>query len=224
MAYILAYKMILGGCSPRKIDSLEYSIIMPCEFCLNDTETSVWKSSRGREWNRCTPCAQVSKKCKKGAGIYYSVGDSCYLTGEELAAHYADEAERHVLLDLHGVTDLFTPEEFKEIMSVVPEGTVVKILSFVGSTTQTRVDAHHQILEYGVPGYLCFARKDTAGAGSKGGFIVATGVADALVFADDSEDHVASAKDAGAKDVLHVHKGIAEHQRKAALRKFILGK
>ena len=44
-----------------------------------------------------------------------------------------------------------------------------------------------EILTYGVPGYLCFARSDKCGPGNKGGFIKATGVKH---FCDDSKDHV----------------------------------
>ena len=205
-----------------------------CSFCLRDYG-SPWVTKRGDTFSKCTKCAQVSKKCRKGDGIYYSIDDACYLTGTELAAHFADKTKpavdasgteveakapaRQVLLDCHGVLDLFEPDEFKEILSSLPAGTKVAVLSFVGSTTGTRVSAHQQILKYGVPGYLCFARSDTPSPGSKGGFVQSTGVK--LSFADDSTDHVASVKATGSV-ALHVSSGMALHQRKKAIRDFLM--
>jgi hypothetical protein len=157
----------------------------------------------------------MSKKCKLEEGTYYSVNDGVYVSGSEL--NIASTGSKRVVLDLHGVTDLFTTNEFIGLMSKKPDDCNVTILSYVGTTTSTRIAAHHQILELaegtGVKGYLCFARSDEPKPGNKGGFVGAMCNVSDITFADDSEDHVEAVSKTGA-NAVHIDPGIHLQRRK----------
>lgn len=82
----------------------------------------------------------------------------------------------------------------------------VGVLSYVGSTTSTRIGADRDIYELqrlvpGLHGYLCFRRDERASPGSKGGFIQSLGMEE-VHFYDDGKDHVDSGTAAGANAVL----------------------
>jgi hypothetical protein len=149
-----------------------------CTFC---------KTSEGEPWKEfivCNTCKKVSKKASKGEGVYFDVFNSKYITGDDIPG-FSDVT----ILDLHGVADLLTPEE-------MPEGNII-ILSYVGSTTNTRITAHDDIMSRKDTikgGYLCFKKGPTLHTGNKGHFIMkmCNNGGNCTLFVDDSEENCAS--------------------------------
>jgi hypothetical protein len=190
---------------------------MACSFCQSRLDVL----PKG-QYQACKACRQVSKRCKKETGLYYNVESKNYVHGDTLRPRNVPEG-RAVVFDLHNVADQFDPEDFvKLIRPLVDKYEWVAVLSFVGSTTKTRLDADAQIkkMMYLLPeikGYLCFARKEAADAGTKGGFIRALNVAECW-FYDDSSDHIASATAAGAHATLiHMDRLTARSQLETAV-------
>lgn len=156
---------------------------MSCRFCPSRKDVN--------EKEICVHCRRVSKACKKGTGIYYNVKTKTYVQGDEL-----NEPNPCIIFDLHGVADLFTLQEF--IQLVQPLQSKVYLLSYVGSTTNTRLGACQWMedlikLAPHVNAFLCFARKDSPAPGNKGGFIQSLGSPD-VTFLDDGKDHIEAAK------------------------------
>ena len=138
---------------------------MQCEFCKSGVGVSV-----GERWTICRLCKQVSKKCGKGSGQYYRIADGAkdagtYLSGDELADVGAAVGRKALVFDFHNVVDRFTPEEFAEMIKPFADNHALFVLSYVGSTTRTRVEADadiraRMVLVPGLQGYLCFRRSD----------------------------------------------------------------
>jgi len=195
---------------------------LKCEFCKSGE--NVQELAR---WTVCQPCKQVSKKCRKGSGLYYQIADptagvgaaGVYVTGDQLPDVAKSRGRDALVFDLHNVADRFKPNlnEFAELVAPFVGSYSLHVLSFVGSTTPTRVeaDADIQAMMALVPelqGWLCFRRSEAVEPGNKGGFIRALG-ATSVCFFDDSEDHVESGKAAGADSVLVPLKSALEAKR-----------
>lgn len=182
---------------------------LTCEFCKNGVDVE--------ELKRCTVCRnckQVSKKCRKGSGLYYQIANpraeegvaGAYVTGDELAGVAKSLGRPAIVFDFHNVADWFRPEEFAELVAPLVGSHSLHVLSYVGSTTPTRVGVDADIkarmaLVPELQGWLCFHRSEVVEPGNKGGFIQALG-ATSVCFFDDSQDHVESGKAAGADSVL----------------------
>jgi len=182
--------------------------VLTCEFCKSKENVEELK-----QWTVCRSCKQVSKKCKKGSGLYYRIADpgagegaaGVYVTGDDVPGVAKSVGRPALVFDYHNVADWFGPEEFAELVAPFVRSHSLHVLSYVGSTTPTRVgaDADIQARMAVVPelqGWLCFRRSEAAEAGNKGGFIRALG-ATSVCFFDDSSDHVASGRAAGADSV-----------------------
>lgn len=178
-----------------------------CSFCRLDTNNpESWTNKRGNTYVRCDACKKVSKQCKKHTGQYYSVNNNQYVTGAELHKLLYGKSSL-LVLDLHGVADILPVTETCELIRRhgVDE---IWILSYVGSTTQQRIDAHTYILDLihmsSVPvhGWLCFYKSAKCEVGNKGGFLKCFPDVSRCILLDDSNDNVAAAKDAGAQGVL----------------------
>jgi hypothetical protein len=176
---------------------------MKCDFCPCDEKVN----DNGR-FKACHQCRSVSKKCKKNTGTYYNVKSCHYDHGDTIRPRTeGDKDGRAVVFDLHNVADAFTIPEFVNLVSpLIDQYEWVGILSFVGSTTQTRKDAdgYIKLLMARCPklkGYLCFRRNETAFPGTKGGFITCLNAAEVHFF-DDGEDHIVSAEAAGVTATL----------------------
>ena len=195
---------------------------MQCEFCKSGVDVT-----EGERWTICRLCKQVSKKCKKGSGQYYRIADGAadagtYLSGDELADAGAAVGRKALVFDYHNVVDRFTPEEFAELTKPFVASHALFVLSYVGSTTWTRVEADadiraRMVLVPGLQGYLCFRRSKTVEPGNKGGFIRALGAANVWFF-DDSPDHVESGKAAGADCLLVSKEDGCEARRMIGLK------
>ena len=167
---------------------------MNCYFCgANDNV------QQKANWQVCRTCTQLSKKCSKGEGLYYHVLNRQYVAGDQPDLSVG----KLLVLDLHNVTDQVPPAELDAVLAETKVDKVV-VLSFVGTTTDTRVEADTQIREIvaaikskPIDGYLCFKRGDHVRPGNKGGFIAASG-ASQVYFLDDSSDHIAAGTAAGA--------------------------
>lgn len=182
---------------------------LTCEFCKSKEYVEELE-----RWTVCRSCKQVSKKCRKGSGLYYRIADpgagegvaGVYVTGDDLSDLAKSVGRPALVFDLHNVVDRFTPEEFAELVAPFVKSHSLHVLSYVGSTTSTRVDADADIqarmaLVPELQGWLCFRRSESVEPGNKGGFIRALG-ASSVCFFDDSSDHVASGLAAGADSVL----------------------
>lgn len=182
---------------------------LTCEFCKS--KENVEELER---WTACRSCKQVSKKCRKGSGLYYQIADptagvgaaGVYVTGDQLPDVAKSVGRPALVFDFHNVTDRFTPEKFAELVAPFVKSHSLHVLSYVGSTTSTRVGADADIqarmaLVPELQGWLCFRRSEAVEPGNKGGFIRALG-ASGVCFFDDSSDHVASGLAAGADSVL----------------------
>lgn len=193
---------------------------LTCEFCKS--RVSVQELER---WTVCQNCKQVSKKCKKGSGVYYRIADprtgvgaaGVYVTGDQLPDVAKSVGRDAIVFDFHNVADRFAPDEFAKLVAPFVKTHTLHVLSYVGSTTPTRVEADADIqarmaLVPELHGWLCFRRSEVVEAGNKGGFIRALG-ASSVCFFDDSEDHVASGKAAGADSVLVSSKDRREARR-----------
>lgn len=191
-----------------------------CEFCKSGENVEELE-----RWTVCRSCKQVSKKCKKGSGLYYRIADpragvgapGVYVTGDQLPDVANSVSHDALVFDFHNVADRFTPKEFAELVAPFVGSHSLHVLSYVGSTTSTRVEADADIqarmaLVPELQGWLCFYRSEAAKAGNKGGFIRALG-ATSVCFFDDSKDHVQSGKDAGADSVLVPSKSAPEAKR-----------
>ena len=155
-----------------------------------------------KQWEACHACRSVSKKCKKGSGLYYNV------VSHEYESEISMVSGNAVVFDLHNVVDRFEPKEFVDQIAsaYLLANYTVYVLSYVGSTTGTRLGAQEFMEEIrqhceDISCYLCFRRDEKATPGSKGGFIAQLN-AESVVFFDDGEDHVKSATAAGAKATL----------------------
>lgn len=181
-----------------------------CSFCSSTDRVHVKEN-----YNACYSCRCVSKKCKKNTGLYFDIKSNTYVEGSELSAI---QENRAVIFDLHNVADCMPANQFARLVNPLTEAyDFVGILSFVGSTTETRKDATRYINELmmWVPklrGYLCFRRDDRASPGSKGGFITCLSSSEVHFF-DDSYDHVQSARAAKANAVqIEVNQQRAQQQ------------
>lgn len=169
-----------------------------CDFCAATERVKV-----GDRWTACHACRSASKNAKKGTGLYYDAIERTYCEGKDLRVEAAGDV---LVLDLHNVTDMFSPEQFRELVApLIPRYHVV-LLSYVGTTTRTRIDAEAQMREFHaalpmIDGYLCFRRGDTVAPGNKGHFISLVR-AGKVTFLDDGADHIASGKAAGARCFL----------------------
>lgn len=178
-----------------------------CLYCKN------WEQPKKEQSisEKCTPCKQVSKKCKKGSGLYYQIAlkqkeGGVYLSGDELAETTLSSNKECIVFDYHNVTDLFTPEEFVQLVKPFIDNYKIFILSYVGSTSKTRIEADEDIRKIMISlpklqGFLCFRRGDTSQPGNKGGFIKSLKSKNTTFF-DDSEDHISAGKDALASSFL----------------------
>lgn len=179
-----------------------------CSFCSSTDRVHVKEN-----YNACYSCRSVSKKCKKNTGLYFDIKTNTYIEGSELGG----VGGRAVIFDLHNVADSMTPNQFCKLVTPLTETFFVCILSYVGSTTETRKDATRYINELmmlvpKLKGYLCFRRDDRASPGSKGGFISCLSSSEVHFF-DDSYDHVQSARAAKAKVVqIEVNQRRAQEQ------------
>jgi len=193
---------------------------LKCEFCKSGE--NVQEQER---WTVCQNCKQVSKKCRKGSGLYYQIADpvagvgaaGVYVTGDQLPDVAKSMGRRALVFDFHNVADRFRPEEFADLVAPFVGSYSLYVLSYVGSTTPTRVEADADIrammaLVPELRGWLCFRRSEAVEPGNKGGFIRALG-ATSVCFFDDSEDHVKSGKAAGADSVLVPSKSALEAKR-----------
>lgn len=156
---------------------------MTCKFCP-ETKTV-------NEKGICDQCRRLSKTCRKGTGIFYNVKTKSYVDGDSLI-----ESSPCIIFDLHGVADLFTVDEFSNLIKPILNRKVY-ILSYVGSTTNTRLEACEWLekllqISPNVKPYLCFYRKNVMATGNKGGFISMLSCPN-VIFLDDSEDHFMSA-------------------------------
>lgn len=182
---------------------------MACSFC--QCRDKVNPISNG--WfAACWQCRSVSKKSKKEP-LFYNILEGKYVDAP------TPRAPRALVLDLHNVCDRFEPKEMAELAApLAAKGWHVLVLSYVGSTTNTRLGAQdyaaemHQHLP-ALDAYLCFQRGEGVLPSNKGGFIAALGAAETQ-FLDDGEDHIASGKAAGA--VAHL---VTKNPHRA--RKFI---
>lgn len=173
-----------------------------CSFC-RISEGVPWK-----EFSLCNTCKKLSKKISKSEGIYYDVLNTKYITGDEIPGF-----SNATILDLHGVADLLTPEE-------LPKGNII-ILSYVGTTTQTRITAHNDIMLFKDTiegGYLCFRKEPTLHTGNKGHFIMkmCNNGGSCKLFVDDSEDNCSS--------VLHAEEVLFLDHEEAGYRGILLDK
>lgn len=170
---------------------------MVCTFCGSNEKVVPCK-----QWEACHACRGVSKKCKKGSGVYYNVVSHEYQSEVPMVSGNA------AVFDLHNVVDRYEPKEFVDRIAskYLVANYTVYVLSYVGSTTNTRLEAQEYMEEIQqhcehINCYLCFHRDDKATPGSKGGFITQLN-AESVVFFDDGDDHVRSAEAAGAKAIL----------------------
>lgn len=168
-----------------------------CDFCpCNEKVNPV---AQGR-FHACWQCRTVSNKSKK-TPIFYDI-----LRGKYVAEPLA-RSESVLVLDLHNVCDRFTPQELAGLVRpFLEEGWQVTILSYVGSTTTTRIGAQDFALSLyklvpDIDAYLCFRRGSLVEASNKGGFIKALGAPEVHFF-DDSDDHIESGTHAGASSYL----------------------
>jgi len=180
-----------------KNEITEYSNMI-CSFCRLEGGEIWEKVKEGQPtvtYNRCSTCKTISKKCKKGKSMYYSIEQTVYVPGDKIDLNLNSKVSsdpRLLVLDYHNVTDLFNPEELTEILKNLKIPVI--ILSYVGSTTITRINTHAEVLDYKLPGWLCFQKKETADPGSKGHFLgILKEQGFRPILFDDSEDNIMSA-------------------------------
>lgn len=167
-----------------------------CAFCQLDSGSS-WTNNTGQTFIRCEKCRTLSKECRKGTGLFFNVQDHTLHSGDHLSLPLSPG--RVLVLDLHGVVDLLPPEQLRAAVKVP-----AIILSFVGSTTDRRIEAHQYIKsvlgENIHDGWMCFHKRNTALPGTKGGFMKClTAQGFTPVLFDDSLDNCQSAADAGCE-------------------------
>ena len=157
----------------------------------------------------CRVCLKVQKQLKHDSGIYFDVLARAYRTGDEVRAQFPTLNCRKLVLDLHGVTDLLSVPDFAQLTSSALAAGVdhVVLLSYVGTTTQTRIEAQAAMEQYVrevtagnqllVSAFVCFHRGGTVEPSNKGHFVQMLH-APSVLFFDDSTDHVSAAQSAGA--------------------------
>lgn len=173
-----------------------------CDFC---PETQGVEQKK--KYKACHTCRTASKKAGQGSGLFYDSINKQYVDGDALPAVVVARA---LVLDLHNVTDLLSVPEFIEHVGPLKDKyDHVVLLSYVGTTTDTRTGAETQMREFheGLPwihGYLCFKRGAAVATGNKGDFI---GRLQAIHvdFLDDHEDHIAAGRESGAVSHLIPH-------------------
>ena len=180
---------------------------MSCQFC--GSQTDVQQKSK---FAACRVCLKVQKRLKHDSGVYFDVLARAYRTGDEVRAQFATPTCRRLVLDLHGVTDLLSMPDFAQLTDSALAAGVdhVVLLSYVGTTTQTRIEAQTAMEQYVrevghqplVSAFVCFHRGDTVEPSNKGHFVQMLH-APSVLFFDDSTDHVSAAQNAGA-DAHHV--------------------
>lgn len=167
-----------------------------CSFCLNECDGSLWK-----EYIRCDYCKKLQKLCKKDNGIYYHIKTQTYFYGVDINLNIDinnSDDKRLLVLDFHNVCDLFKPDDLYKVLENV--SIPIIILSHVGTTTQTRINAHHEILEYKYDSWFCFKKKNNANPGTKGHFMSMLKTKGFLpILLDDSQDNIDSALSADCK-------------------------
>lgn len=122
-----------------------------------------------------------------------------------------------LVLDLHNVCDLRTPQEMAELVAPLSGKYQIVLLSYVGATTTTRLEAqdYMKMMHNAAPHihcYLCFQRGDHVAMSDKGDFIAQLGAPETH-FVDDGEDHIEAGKSAGATTYLIPKDAVAGRQR-----------
>ena len=161
-----------------------------CSFCHTR------KGEAFKTFYRCSTCKRLSKDARKGTGLYFLVDELSYTPGRTLAKYISSlPSSKALVIDLEKTLNLLSPSEFADYTTKLQErGWTIVILSYVGTTTATRVAAHQEILGYTADfRVLCFRRGDMLNPGNKGYLLgLLRNFFTELIFLDDSEDHVTS--------------------------------
>ena len=175
----------------------ELTKIMPnCAFCSAETDL-IWKENP-----RCETCRTMCNKCHTDSGIYFNVDSSCYVTGEELHDVIKADGKKVVIFDFHKVLDTIDPEIYNGLYAKrTSTDTIYVILSYVGSTTKTRIGAQEDMIKYKANfHFTCFRKKMTAELGTKGHLMKMLDTEDATLL-DDNHKNCACAINAGHKAI-----------------------
>lgn len=183
---------------------------MNCDFCPGAIDVQ-----QKLKYKACRDCRMVQKLASKNCGVYYDAKHGKYVSGDNIHERYhgqeSDVQSSFLVLDLHNVVDLLTPNELADATAPLRQFNNIIILSFVGTTTETRIQAQKDMVLYrelipDLDTYLCFKRGDAPAPGNKGHFIAMMQPASSIHFLDDHEDHIKAGLAAGAT-VHHVPDG-----------------
>lgn len=172
---------------------------MICQFCHSTDDVQ-----QKTKFVACRRCLTLQKHMKRDTGLFYDVMNRRYMSGIDVQADFAD-CNKLLVLDLHGVTDLLSKPVFAEMAAKMDARDIrIILLSYVGTTTQTRTDAQLDMIEYilqlpcNVRAFTCFHRGEKVELSNKGHFVQMLLKPDATIhFFDDSLDHVSAARAAG---------------------------
>lgn len=185
---------------------------MNCQFCH-----SVDDVQQKPKFTACRACLTLQKRMKRDTGLFYDVMGRRYMTGADIRTEFSKD-KRLLVLDLHGVTDLLSKAEFADMVTrVEAAGFRVILLSYVGTTTQTRIDAQTDMLAYmahaaNVCAFTCFHRGDTVELSNKGHFVQMLMDPETTVhFFDDGLDHVMAVGSVGSVGSIDTGSVTAHH-------------
>lgn len=149
-----------------------------CSFCSQPSEKIP-----------CQRCKRLGKEKSKADSVFFDVDNCKYVNAQEL--HFASAP--WLVVDLHKTADLLTVQEFNNAV----KGRNVKLLmlSYVGTTTQTRLHAQEQLRSMDADRrFLCFRKDDQRLVGTKGHFMEAAGFAPGTVLLDDGMVNINAVK------------------------------
>lgn len=183
-----------------------------CSFCSSSRDLSAE--------NVCGFCADLPNMIRAGSGIFWCVSKRQYFSVGQLrgsasrscaARLCAQTAGPRIVLDFHGVADLFTPAELHDLFG--ERVGQAMIVSYVKPLGEIRQHAQRMLEGYSAVGFQCwlsFVKPPIVGPplpGTKGQLMATLG---SQLLIDDHAEHIASAIERGCSGMLVASKADVE--------------